>query len=92
MTYFQHTEDHSIECDCSYCLDVDPNKSIARELERVSETIIQETISKLDDKAFRKVTDALMRLDVLRRYMPTQELPLKFEKQVARAIEEFNSK
>ena len=90
MTYFQHTKDHEIECDCSYCLDVDPNKSIALELERVSEVIMQETISNLDEETFRKVSDALMRLDVLRRYVPTQELPTKFEKQVADAIEKFN--
>ena len=91
MTYFQHTEDHEIECDCSYCLDVDPNKSIARELERVSEVIMHETISNLDEETFRKVSNALMRLDVLRRYVPTQELPVKFEKQVADAIEKFNT-
>ena len=91
MTYSQHTKDHEIECDCSYYLDVDPNKSIARELERVSEVIMHETISNLDEETFRKVSNALMRLDVLRRYVPTQELPAKFEKQVADAIEKFNT-
>lgn len=90
MTYFPHTEDHEIGCSCSYCLDVDPNKSIARELERVADQIIQLTLNKLDEGDFRKVSDVLMRLDVLRKYVPTQELPAKFEKQVADAIKKFN--
>lgn len=90
MTYFPHTEDHEIDCNCSFCLDVDPNKSIASELERVIEKIMQETLPKLDEGDFRKVSDELMRLDVLCKYVPTQELPAKFEKQVADAIKKFN--
>ena len=35
MTYFKHTEEHEIDCNCSYCMDVDLDKSIAREIERV---------------------------------------------------------
>jgi hypothetical protein len=59
-------------------------------LERVSDVITQETINKLDEVSFRKVSDTLMRLDVLRNYVPIQELPAKFEKQVAYAIEQFS--
>ncbi len=90
MTYFKHTEEHEIDCNCSYRMDVDLDKSIAREIERVIEVVLRETTSKLDDVTYRKVSDAIMRLDILRRYVPTQELPVKFERQVADAIKNHN--
>ena len=39
MTYFEHTNEHNLDCDCEYCNDVDPNKSISRELERYIEEL-----------------------------------------------------
>ena len=39
MTYFKHSEEHEIDCKCSYCMDVDVDKSIAREIERVIEVV-----------------------------------------------------
>lgn len=86
MTYFEHTKEHELDCDCSFCLDVDPNKSIAREIERVCEVIQQETISALSEERYRLVSDALTRLLIIRRYVSVQELPTKFERQVADAI------
>jgi hypothetical protein len=68
---------------------VDPNKSVAREIERVTDEIISATISKLEPNDFRKVGEAIVRLNVLRRLIPTQELPTAFEEQVAHAVEEF---
>ena len=59
-------------------------------VERVIEVVLRETTSKLDDETYRKVSDAIMRLDILRRYVPTQELPVKFERQVADAIKNHN--
>ena len=88
MTYFKHTEEHDLDCACSYCLDVDPNKSIAREIERISEAIVHATINKLDPSDYRKVWESIVRLSLLRRYVPNQELPTKFEKQVSQAVEE----
>lgn len=89
MAYFEHTEDHDLDCTCSYCLDVDPNKSIAREIERIIESVMSVTANKLDPTDYRKVGESLMRLSVLRRYVPTQELPKKFDKQVAQAVTEY---
>jgi hypothetical protein len=63
MTYFKHTEEHGLDCDCSYCLDVDPNKSIARELERVTEVIVSATINKLEPSEYRIVGEAIVRLN-----------------------------
>ena len=88
MTYFEHTEEHELDCDCSFCLDVDYNKRISREIERVMEVVMHESISKLDDESYRKVMEAVLRLNELRQFVPMQELPVKFEKRVAKAIEE----
>ena len=59
-------------------------------VERVIEVVLREITSKLDDETYRKVSDAIMRLDILRRYVPTQELSVKFERQVADAIKNHN--
>ena len=55
MTYFKRTEEHDLDCGCSYCLDVDPNKSIAREIERVTEIFVSATINKLEPSEYRSV-------------------------------------
>ena len=68
---------------------IDPNKSVAREIEQVTEEIISATINKLEPHEFRKVGEAVVRLNVLRSFLSELELPTSFEKQVAQAVEEF---
>ena len=41
MTIFEHTKEHDLDCQCSFCGDVDPTKSIARELEKCIEELIE---------------------------------------------------
>ena len=54
-------------------------------MERLIVVVLREIISKFDDETYPKVSDAIMRLDILRRYVPIQELPVKFERQVRNA-------
>jgi len=88
MTYYEHTKTHDIDCDCSYCMDVDPNKSVSREIERCYETVIGIAHPNLTEADFNKVQDAFLRLNMLRSYLPVQELPHKFELRVEQAIKE----
>lgn len=90
MTYFEHTKDHELDCQCIYCLDVDPNKSISREVERIIEAIDVATQPMINEEQYDLINKALIRLSVLRRYLPVQELPVKFERQVQEAIARDN--
>jgi hypothetical protein len=77
MTKFQHQNEHSLECDCSYCKDVDPNKSVARELERCIEELITYSLANLSDTQQSKIHEISNKILLLRRYFPTMELPSK---------------
>tara|TARA_B110000037_G_scaffold222251_1_gene296307 strand:+ start:2098 stop:2331 length:234 start_codon:yes stop_codon:yes gene_type:complete len=63
-------------------MDADLDKSIARMID----VSARETILKLDDESHKKVTDAIIRLDIPQGYVPTRELPVKFLRHVADAI------
>ena len=49
MTYFEHRNEHELDCMCTYCSDVDPIKSIARELEKYIEELTMYSIKNLTE-------------------------------------------
>jgi hypothetical protein len=77
MTYFSHTEDHPLNCNCSFCMDVDPNKSVSRELERYIEELSIYSIKELNEEQQKFIHEIGNKILVLRRYFPTMELPVK---------------
>lgn len=77
MTHFSHSNEHSLDCSCSFCMDVDPNKSVSRELEKYAEELTTYSVQSLSDEqqmAIHKITNKIL---LLRRYFPTMELPAK---------------
>ena len=79
MTYFKHTQNHNLNCSCDYCNDVDPNKSIARELERYIEELIIYSANNLNDEHFDYIHKILNKICLMRRYFPSKELPIKHQ-------------
>jgi hypothetical protein len=89
MTYFSHITEHTSECDCNFCLDVDPNKSISRELERCMEELTKFSMTELNDSQ-REVIDKIIRKTLLlRRYFPIQELPQKYHRLVKEELQQY---
>ena len=80
MTIFAHTKDHDLDCQCSFCSDVDPTKSIARELEKCVEELTVYSINNFTDEQQNHIHKLSERILLLRRYFPTQELPSKHQR------------
>jgi len=87
MTNFPHTAEHTLECKCDYCHDVDPNKSISRELERCMEELTKFIYTELNENQQEVVDKIIRRVDLLKRYFPTQELPQKYHRLVREELE-----
>lgn len=77
MVHFPHTDDHTLDCDCTYCMGVDPNKSIARELERYVEELTTYSLENLTESQQEDVYRITQKILLLRRYFPAMELPPK---------------
>lgn len=82
MTYFEHTQEHELDCNCSYCKDVDPNKSVSRELERYVEELTNFAVTNLSKDQAEKVLKINQKILLLRRYFPEIELPHKHSRLV----------
>jgi hypothetical protein len=79
MTIFEHIKEHDLDCRCSYCSDVDPTKSISRELEKCVEELTMYSIKNLTDEQQNSIHVILEKVLLLRRYFPVQELPSKHQ-------------
>lgn len=88
MTVFTHIADHEINCDCSYCHDVDPTKSISFELEKYCEELVNFAFTELTDEQSSYIFDITGKILLLRRYFSDKELPSKHY----RLIEALNEK
>ena len=77
MTIFTHIKDHDLNCQCSFCNDVDPAKSISRELEKYIEELTNFSISNLSDEQQTQIHKISGKILLLRRYFPDKELPSK---------------
>lgn len=80
MTIFEHTKEHDLDCQCSFCGDVDPTKSIARELEKCIEELIEFSIKNLTDEQYTHIHRMSEKILLLRRYFPEKELPSKHQR------------
>lgn len=80
MTIFEHTNEHSLDCDCSFCMDVDPTKSVSRELEKYAEELLSFSFQSLNDEQQKVIYEITSKILLLRRYFPTMELPTKHER------------
>ena len=80
MTKFTHTQEHELDCKCSYCMDVDPNKSVAMELERYVSELTTYTIQNLSEQQQNDIYEITTKILLLRRYFPVMELPSKHER------------
>jgi len=83
MTIFEHTNEHSLDCDCLLCMDVDPNKSIARELERYVEELTLFSLSNLTEQQQIEIHKISTKFLLMRRYFPIKELPVKHARLLA---------
>ena len=79
MTIFYHTKEHELDCQCSYCMDVDPTKSVSAELEKYVEELMVYAVQNLEDQHHKKVDEVSNKILLLRRYFPTMELPSKHQ-------------
>lgn len=87
MTHFSHSNEHSLDCGCSFCVDVDPNKSFSLELEKYAEELTIYSVQSLSDEqqvAIHKISNKFL---LLRRYFPTMELLAKHSRLI-KSIEE----
>ena len=82
MTYFEHRNEHELDCMCTYCSDVDPIKSIARELEKYIEELTMYSIKNLTEEQSLAIHQIVKKIDLMKRYFPTKELPLKHQRLV----------
>jgi len=80
MTYFEHTNEHNLDCDCEYCNDVDPSKSISRELERYAEELTVYSVQNLSNDQAEEIHKIVNKISLMRRYFPTKELPKKHQR------------
>ena len=87
MTHFEHANEHSLDCDCNFCWDVDNNKSVARELERYAEELLAFSSESLSDEQQKFIYITTCKILLLRRYFPKMELPLKHSR-LLKSIEE----
>lgn len=79
MTKFAQSSQHSLECDCSYCFDVEPEKSVSRELERLIESLTRYSVAHLEEKHQEEIHKIAGKILLLRRYFPKMELPSKHQ-------------
>lgn len=79
MTIFAHVKEHDLDCQCSFCSDVDPTKSISRELEKCVDELTMYSIKNLTDEQQNSIHVILEKVLLLRRYFPVQELPSKHQ-------------
>ena len=77
MTKFENSIDHELDCMCSYCSDVDPSKSVSRELERYIEELMIYAVNNLTEEQQISIHKIAIKISLLRRYFPTMELPSK---------------
>lgn len=77
MTYFPHANKHSLNCQCTYCMNVDPNKSIDNELEKYVDELLTYTMENLNKNHTENIYHILQKILLLRRYFPDMELPAK---------------
>ena len=87
MTHFHHAEEHSMDCNCTYCMGVDPNKSVSRELEKYAEELTTYSFQSLSDEQHMEIHKITNKILLLRRYFPTMELPAKHSR-LLKSIEE----
>ena len=80
MTIFEHAREHDLNCQCSYCNDVDPTKSISRELEKCIEELTNFSINNLTDEQQTHIHKISGKILLLRRYFPEKELPSKHQR------------
>jgi len=80
MTIFHHAQEHELHCQCSYCIDVDPNKSVARELERYVEELTTYAVQNLNDEDQNKIYEITTKILLMTRYFPVMELPSKHKR------------
>jgi len=80
MTIFEHTKEHKLDCQCSFCSDVDPTKSISRELEKYVEELTIFSVENLTDNQQNHIHKILDKILLLRRYFPEKELPSKHQR------------
>ena len=80
MTIFAHAKEHDLDCQCSFCSDVDPTKSIARELEKYVEELTVYSIKNFTEEQQNHIHKLLEKILLLRRYLPMQELPSKHQR------------
>ena len=77
MTHFNQADEHSLDCNCTYCMGVDPNKSVSRELERCIEELTTYSMKNLSDAQQNDINQLAQKILLLRRYFPVMELPNK---------------
>lgn len=77
MTFFPHTNKHSLNCQCTYCKDVDPNKSIDNELEKYIDELLIYAIENLNKNHTETIYHISQKILLLGRYFPDMELPAK---------------
>ena len=80
MTIFEHTKEHDLDCQCSFCSDVDPAKSISRELEKYIEELTNYSIKNFNDEQLYDIHKISEKILLLRRYFPEKELPSKHQR------------
>jgi hypothetical protein len=73
-------KNHDLNCQCSYCSDVDPTKSISRELEKCIEELTNFSINNLTDEQQIHIHKISAKILLLRRYFPEKELPSKHKR------------
>jgi thioredoxin reductase len=80
MTLFEHSNEHNLDCICTYCSDVDPNKSISRELERYVEELVIYSHKNLTAEQALAIHQIVKKITLMHRYFPIKELPLKHQR------------
>lgn len=83
MTIFQQSNEHELDCECNLCMDVDTNKSVARELERYVEELISFSSSNLTEEQQIEIHHISQKILLMRRYFPSKELPVKHARLLA---------
>lgn len=85
MTIYTHNDSHMSDCECSYCQDVNPIKSISFELEKYCAELVEYACINLCEDQSKIINDLTCKILLLRRYFPIKELPSKHN----RLIEKF---
>ena len=78
-----------IEFGCNYCKDVDPNISVARELERYVDELISFSLNNLTKEQTNQIHKITTKILLLRNYFPEMELPSNHAYLLASGTDEF---